>query len=378
MAAEGGGAKYINSPETPLFRKSELLYGYHLAKGAIRLAEEMVLVEGNFDVVQLHQAGQATAVAPLGTALTAEHLKLAKRLAQKIFLAFDGDSAGAKATLASLELAENEGLDVRVIVLPPGNDPDSLIRNEPERWPKLKENALPVIEYRIRQILGAEDLNASVGKTRAADAAMALIRRLSSDVSRAHYVEKVASALHIPQDVLLQQLRRGGAPQRQSAGHRQPAGQRQPVSTQPVWPPTEFELIKLLLRTPHLIDRLGEVNADWLTHPDVAEIVASLRDLTAKNFQYDGFYASVTPEQRQVISTVAFSQEADDYADADPAVDFEAICRRLEVRYLEQYLRQLREQTASAERDGDDQRLAGLQLEQSQLVIKLHQLREYS
>lgn len=121
-------AKYLNSPESEVYSKSNNLYGIYFAKGAITKENHCILVEGNIDVVQLHQKGIENVVAPLGTALTTEQVKLISRFTPNITLLFDGDKAGVKAALKGVDLVLKEGLNVRVVVLPEGEDPDSYAR----------------------------------------------------------------------------------------------------------------------------------------------------------------------------------------------------------------------------------------------------------
>jgi DNA primase len=123
-------AKYINSPESPIYTKGEHLFGLHQAKQALRARGEAVLVEGNFDVVSLHARGVDHAIAPLGTAFTPDQAKLLKRFAPRVNLLFDGDAAGRKATRAAREPCRLAGLEARVTVLPEGRDPDELVRHE--------------------------------------------------------------------------------------------------------------------------------------------------------------------------------------------------------------------------------------------------------
>ena len=122
-------AKYLNSPESVVYSKSNNLYGIYFAKGAITRENHCILVEGNIDVVQLHQKGIENVVAPLGTALTIEQVRIISRFTNNITLLFDGDSAGVKAAIKGVDLVLKEGLNVRVVVLPEGEDPDSFARS---------------------------------------------------------------------------------------------------------------------------------------------------------------------------------------------------------------------------------------------------------
>lgn len=122
-------AKYLNSPESVVYSKSNNLYGIYFAKGAITKENHCILVEGNIDVVQLHQKGIENVVAPLGTALTVEQVRIISRFTNNITLLFDGDGAGVKAAIKGVDLVLKEGLNVRVVVLPEGEDPDSYARS---------------------------------------------------------------------------------------------------------------------------------------------------------------------------------------------------------------------------------------------------------
>jgi DNA primase len=168
--------KYLNSPQSALFDKSSLLYGLHAARRAIRESETAVIVEGYMDALAAHQAGHANVVAQMGTALTPQQLKLLSRYARTFVLALDPDVAGAKATMRGLEVIRKSNaavelyfdargymqqagqlnIDIRVASLPPGKDPDEVIRADPAAWPALIAAALPVADYVIN--VGAASL----------------------------------------------------------------------------------------------------------------------------------------------------------------------------------------------------------------------------
>jgi DNA primase len=138
--------KYVNSPEGELFRKSNVLYGLHLARGAISKEDRAVVVEGNTDVIALRQAGLHSTVASMGTALTERQLKELGRLTTRVYLCFDSDSAGEDATLRGMELALKQGLDVRVVALPPGKDP----ADDPNGFEERLVRADPYAVHRVR------------------------------------------------------------------------------------------------------------------------------------------------------------------------------------------------------------------------------------
>lgn len=143
------GAKYVNSPEGPLFDKSKLLYGYHTAKSEISKKQQCILVEGQFDVLMAQQAGSVNTVAVSGTGLTDEHITLIKRFADTIVLSFDSDNAGIKATKRSVLKAYEHGLKVKVITLPLGQDPADTIKSSVAKWEVAVADAQDYIDYRL-------------------------------------------------------------------------------------------------------------------------------------------------------------------------------------------------------------------------------------
>lgn len=153
---EKAGGKYVNTSDTPVFKKSHNLFGINFAKN--NCAERIILVEGNMDVITLHQAGFTNAVAPLGTSFTTEQANLISRYTKEIVLMLDADAAGQKALVRASQMLENSGISVRVVVIPDGKDPDEYVKkNGPERFKALLEGAVSDIEYKL--LTAAADLN---------------------------------------------------------------------------------------------------------------------------------------------------------------------------------------------------------------------------
>jgi len=229
--------KYLNSPETPLFEKGRVLFGLDLAKPALRAEDTAVVVEGYMDVIQAHQHGKTNVVAAMGTALTAEQVKLLRKYARTIVLALDPDTAGSQAVLRGLDLSREVTLhevvrigsavvesqysseaDVRIAVLPEGKDPDDVLRETPDLWPELIQNALPVIDYYFQLVRHQFDLNSAEGKAQAADHLLPVLREIENPIQRAHYVQKLSRLLHVDEKVLQEQL---GGYKRRKVGQRE-------------------------------------------------------------------------------------------------------------------------------------------------------------
>ncbi len=185
--------KYLNSPEGPAYQKSRTLYGLSWAKEEIRRTGRAVVMEGYLDVARSIEAGMVSAVAPCGTALTSQQVRLLKRLAPRAILCFDGDEAGVKATRRSIEIFQEEKMDVRVVALESGHDPDTFIR-ERGREPFLAkiEAAEPAIEWLARLAARENDIGSPAGKAAYMNALLPALGRIESGVERAAWIPRIA------------------------------------------------------------------------------------------------------------------------------------------------------------------------------------------
>lgn len=190
-------AKYINSPQTKLFNKSRLLYGYHLAKESIYKNKKLIVCEGYLDVVMFHQAGFTEAVAGMGTALTSEHLPLLRKGDPKVILAYDGDKAGVAAALKAAQMLSVAGFDGGVVLFPDGQDPADLIaKGESEKVATLLRDAKPLIPFVIEKIAEGYDLNDPRAKEAAFGAVKQFLEGLSQIIKDA-YIPLAATVLGV-------------------------------------------------------------------------------------------------------------------------------------------------------------------------------------
>lgn len=190
---EGDGPKYLNSPETPIYHKSRLLYGLNWAKSAIVRTDQSVVVEGYTDVIAFHLAEKPVAVATCGTALGEEHLDLLRRFSERVVLAFDADEAGAGAALRGFERSVPGDLDLRVALLPLGRDPADLVHSgEVESLEKAVTDSTPLLQFRIEKELARFELSEPEARGRAVRAAAALIALHPDPVVRHEYAVLVS------------------------------------------------------------------------------------------------------------------------------------------------------------------------------------------
>src|SRR4030042_2580158 len=196
----GGEPKYLNSPETPLFIKSKALYGINLAKTEIKKEKEAILVEGNLDVISSHQIGVSNVVAPLGTAITAEQVDILKRFSENLLFAFDSDLAGDSAAKRGIELAENAGLNIKVVQMLSGKDPDEVIKKNPLLWKKAIKEAVPIYDYFIDSAVKRYGTDSPEGKRKIATEILPQIARLDDEILRSHYLQVLGLKLNVEED----------------------------------------------------------------------------------------------------------------------------------------------------------------------------------
>jgi DNA primase len=194
----GEGPKYLNSPESEIFKKSRILYGLHLARPAIAKRHRAIVVEGYTDVIALHAAGFEEAVAAMGTSLTEDGVRELRRLADAVVLCFDADAAGQEAALRGMGIAERSGLRVRIVALPAGEDPADILARGPEAFEAALEAALPVLAFRIGRAL--QLATSEEGPDAAYAACRAILADAAPGPERDEQVRRVSGALRLASD----------------------------------------------------------------------------------------------------------------------------------------------------------------------------------
>ncbi len=241
--------KYLNTADTPIFHKSETVYGLDRAYRAIREADSVVIVEGYMDVIAAHQFGYTNVVACLGTALTEEQLRQLQRFTNNFVLALDADSAGQQATIRGLNQARQAlkrtrkpvvtpsgrvriesrlAATLRIVALPEGKDPDELIRRQPERWPQIVADAQPLVDYFITVVGKQSNLESAQGKAEAVAELVPLIAELDDEIERQHYTQQLSRLVQIDEQTIAHRIQAAGRTQA-----RQEALQNRPKSTPP-------------------------------------------------------------------------------------------------------------------------------------------------
>lgn len=271
---EEKGGKYVNSPETPLFHKSRVLFAIDKARRAMAESRTAIVCEGQLDAIRCHEAGLGNVVASQGTALTSDHARIIRRYADEVVLVLDADTAGRKAALRSSEAFVAEELSVRVASLPEGEDPDSLIRKQgPEVLRALVSAAPSALDFLIDTLAAQENLKTEAGLLRAARAVQGLIAQAPGAVQRDRMIERAAERLHLSPAALRRDLAR-------KTSRSAPAREAQAPAAPVKHPDEEVALIQMLFHYPAEVFPVvaDHLPPEHLTDPDCRLLLELLLD----------------------------------------------------------------------------------------------------
>lgn len=277
MPDEADGPKYINTPETPIYRKGNVLYGFYQARQAIQDTSEAVVVEGQTDLLSVRQAGVLQVVAPLGTALTEHHFELLARFCDRVYLSFDADRAGIEAAKRVLEFFNRFSLEVFVITLPEGEDPATLIeKGGAEAFLALKESAQSILDFCVCSIIESSDTSTAMARQRAMQACVPVLARVSGDEMRpvrGELIRKMASLLDMPEETV-QIFSRSALRPPGAQGRDRTDSARVTVMSDKV----ETEALRVLMHNPEALIEQQYLDADFFSDPTNKKILALLKE----------------------------------------------------------------------------------------------------
>lgn len=251
-------AKYVNSPETPVYVKGRHLYGLNFARESIREKDFVAVVEGYLDFIMPFQAGFKNIVASLGTALTSEQARLIKRYTQNVVMVYDADNAGEMATLRTLDIFIDEGMKVKVAPLPQGFDPDLFVRKHGvEEFSQRIKQAQNLFDYKLKVLKGRHDIKDIEGKAMISSEMLPTINRFSNAILKTEYLRKLAQELSVGEEALFQELKKVKDDRLYSYPGIPAAPARGPLSSSPT-EQTEKLLVKLMLEEAELINQIRD------------------------------------------------------------------------------------------------------------------------
>ena len=345
-----GTPKYLNSPDTPLFKKGQTLFALDVAREAIARTKTVIVVEGYFDAIALHQAGLTHTVATLGTALTPEHVQVLRRFASKVVLLFDPDAAGVRAALRGLDLFVNSGLGVKVVTLPTGDDPDTYVRKEgPEAFTRLEQQAPSLLDFALEQSLKTAEGSTIEGRIRSVDEILKILQKSEHPIEREERIRLVAERFGINQQRLIDRY-----PVLKDKSRPAPASLRavSPPVPSSKGAPEERDLVYLLLHGQLSPSEVRKLRPDAFSMPACRRIV----ERALANLEQDGRVGlrrvldSVVddPECGSLATELSMREEHFD----DPRAHIQGCLNTIDRKRAEADLRDLIGQLKAAEREG--------------------------
>ncbi len=296
-------AKYINSPESPIYSKSYNLYGLDLSKKDIREQGYAVLVEGYLDFIALYESGIKNVIASLGTSLTTGHVGLIKRFTDTVIFNYDPDSAGKAATMRSLDLLLSREMKIKIMTLPEGKDPDQFIRERGvEAYRKCIQEAKPYMEYLIEEASKGKDMRDPSVQVSVLNEILPHLAVIESPIARNQYIPILSDALKIEDDLLLEELRRILKKRKDSVS----IGKEQGVTLKEA----EARLIALILDHEEEVENLiGQLRKEDFSNPHASNIVNTIMELNSQKKPIN--YATVGQElkdesSRKILRSIAF------------------------------------------------------------------------
>jgi len=316
--------KYINSPETPIYNKSRNLYGLFQAREALRAKEYAILVEGYADLISVFQAGIENVVASSGTALTEEQIQLIGRYTKTITLVYDADSAGSKATIRGVDLVIENGLDVKVAELPPGEDPDSFVRKQgKESFQKLLNGAVSFLDFKAGFYQAQGLLSTPEGKTRAVRSIVETIAKMKDELKRTFYIKNLAEKYDIYESVIFRELEKILGQQSTRARYEDrrerqeaPAPDRASApgtetETPPVLPLAERDLLKVILEhgDPLATFVFSHIHPDAFSNPLARRVVDLVLARQGTEWEVTGLVSAIEdPALKNLVANILFSR----------------------------------------------------------------------
>jgi DNA primase len=299
--------KYLNSPETPIYSKSNVLYHLDRAKDALRQRDFAVLVEGYMDAIAVARAGVSNVVASCGTSLTEAQVKLLNRFTRRVIVNYDPDTAGQAATERSLTILLERGAEVRVLALPGGKDPDSFIRSEgAAAYTKLLNEAAPYVDYLISRAQKM-DLTTAEGKLRAVNFLMPYVQRVPDRILRSEWATRIAQQLRIEEPVLRESMRK-------AANERRSEVKARPELVGRAGKPAERRLVQILIESEEFRSQLArDIRAEELHRGlEVERILAVLVEACESGERPDAatLATSLDDRDRRLLFEIAFESSA--------------------------------------------------------------------
>jgi len=357
-------AKYINSPETVLYHKSRVLYGLEKTREAIKKAKKAVVVEGELDAISSYKAGVKNVVAIKGSALTEEQVDLLKRFCEHVALALDADTAGEAAAMRGIEIAEQKGLNVRVIKLKYGKDPDECAQKSSRLWKDSVKAAVPIYDFYIESAVKRFGVGTPEGKRQISEAVVGIIAKISNQVIRAHYVKKLAEKLGVNEGSVGEEVEKAEKKERLGGEGEKKINKLKEKGKEERL--DEYLLALILHDETEVEELVKKIDTKWLSGGAVKKVIEKLKSWFGKKkeWQMDKFVEELEAELVSVVDLGYLTDLGNLENDRGKLeIEVDRTVGEIKRLKLKQKMEKLSERIKKAEKDKDKEKLKRLQKE---------------
>lgn len=364
-------AKYINTRETLAYHKGDQVYGLNITKDAIRKANQVIICEGEFDVISCFRHGIANVVGVKGTALTENQVNLLKRFADKITFCFDGDSAGRDAIKRSLVVVEKKDLIPTVIEIPEGKDPDEALKKESGLFKKAVKEDLGVYDYLIKKALTDNDPATADGKRKISDDLLPLIALIRNEIIKEHYLRKIADLLETSYESISKEIDRLTVKEQTVSAKAIPSPRR------PKEEVMEEYLLSLIIQSTSpktVLQKAVKILSDSLSRERAYQkILYHLLDHFTTNDHFDGqHFAKILPSELLPSFDTSLLYPLPHFGDEQKLLaEAESIAGKLRIIYIHQKMKALADEIKSKEKEGKEAEVEELKKKYSHLSSRL-------
>lgn len=350
LSTEAKEAKYINTPETQLYHKRELLYGLSQAKQAIRKKDEVVLVEGEFDVLSSVAAGVKQTVGIKGSAVTKEHLEKIIRLCKRVVLCLDADAAGDQATKKAIKLADDMGVVVSIVPLKGAKDPDEIAREDAEEWKQLVKSGVSAYQYYIDTSLTKYDPETGEGLRAITKEVIPVLAQINNKVEQTHYLQTLAKRIKVRVEVVEDELVRYQQSQQlgvETDTRQEDVGAKTDDSETGLMRSEESLVAAWLQMPPETRDSFSKkINQLYWAHPRLSDLIDKLIELWDQGLTLEQIRPKLEPQMQQLLTHV--------YLDSKPGTevseaDLTSLIDRVYQKQLKYKIQQLGKQVSELE-----------------------------
>ena len=356
-------AKYVNTPNTPLYDKSRILYGLNKAKMAVRQEDKCILVEGQTDVILSHQAGIEEVVATSGTALTSFQLAILKRYSENLVTAFDMDIAGDSATRKGIDLAQAQGFNIKVVVMPEGRDPADIASENPKQWKDLVNKTKSIMDFYFETAFSKFDSKTAEGKKAISKILLPKIKKIPNKIEQAHWIQQLSKKIETKETDIEIELKKANIEKLdyfpEEAKKSEPASKSKKELL-------EERILSLVLKLP---ENLSFISEDYfpLFSSQTKEILTNLKK------EHDFFKKEdISPELKNFLNELCFKREIEG-SEVEPKEEIETCLKEIQLLASKNKLDELSQAIKKAEETKDSEKISSLTAEFNKLCQRLNE-----